>query len=426
MATIKTGQKRSLTFQIIKQANGVMVTGYPVTYYGQKAFTYNGTLYPLISKDELSLMNEANFTVRLLAFQNFVKLSEPGIDFSTDILAGFEASMTDLGDCPPPLDVTTTTSTAPPVTTTTTTLPRRSINISVSYGGTTGDTNGIEGEISVCSVLWNVPAYSDNITIATTSVASQSCMADFSNLVLKLLAIQQTAYIYYREVGDIEWIDISSNKYIVIPAISSLSVNLEVYISNVAKEIVCNHFELIKTDWEDNQKGYFDVMLCDGTETRLEVLNGNSMLVCLYDAIPVNPQDTVVILGPCPSPTTTVPPTTTTTTTTEPSGSITVDIINESTDMVITNFGIAGMSLTDANFPLSAGGGTTTGTYSQPGTFQAYVEVSSNLYGHKVTLTDGNGTVHCWQIMDDTSYTFENVVLQYGIPVTVRLLDGSC
>lgn len=298
MGYVNTGIKRSLTFQVIKQVNGVIVTGYPITYNGQQAFTYNGITYPLLSSPAFAIMSDADYNIRLNAFKAYVSTIEPGINFDTDIAVGYEPVKTDLGDCPPPAEVTTTTTTAG-VTSTTTTLARRDINISLSYGGESGATNGVQGEISVCGILFNVPVYTTNTNINTTGLASQSCLVDLSALILKINAIQENAFIYYRAVGESNWNDISTSKYIVIPQNGTTTVNLEIFVSNVAKELDCRYFVLTKTDWEDNQRGLFDVVLCDGTQITLEVTDGQPMFVCLHAAIPVNNEDTAEAIMDC-------------------------------------------------------------------------------------------------------------------------------
>lgn len=77
-----TGKKRSLTVMITKTLAGEIVAGYPKTYYGAQAFTWNGTVYETIDSTRLATMKEADYTARLTNFQAWVQNQETGLNIT--------------------------------------------------------------------------------------------------------------------------------------------------------------------------------------------------------------------------------------------------------------------------------------------------------------------------------------------------------
>lgn len=300
MATANTGLKRSLTIDVVKEVNGVVVTGYPKYYYGQLQFIYNGITYPAISNPTFALMTEADYTARLNAFKLYVASLEPGINFATDVVAGFEPTKTDLADCPldveaPPQETTTTT------TTTVDTTPRRTINVNMTFDAGSGLTDGMSGETVVCGVSFAMGSYVKVKAISTTSLAAYTCIVDMTGVIAKLAGVQlTTTYIYYRYTGDTDWINIMEDKYVVIPVNGTVTVNLEVLVTDRLVTLVCDQWLLTKTV-DDATKGLFNTMSCSGMLLPLEVQYGNPVTMCLHDAIPVNPVDTAESLGDCPT-----------------------------------------------------------------------------------------------------------------------------
>jgi len=304
MGYINTGLKRSLTFQVTKEVNGSIL--YTHDYNGQLAGTYNGHVYALLPSSPpanpcLALLSAADYETRLYDFKISVATLEPGIDFTSDIVAGFEPTKTDLGDCPIPVVSTTSTTIGGTTSTTTTTQnPRRNINVTLSYGGTAGTDNGIAGEVIVCGSYFNVAPYMKTTqNINTTGLVTNMCAVDLSNIIMYLSAMAQAAYIYFRHVGDSDWEDISASKYGAILVSGNATVNVEVLVQDTPMALSCNYFKLTKTDWGDNQRALFDVINCTGDASTMELPDNEEVLVCLHDAIPVNSEDTAVIIMNC-------------------------------------------------------------------------------------------------------------------------------
>lgn len=70
-----TGKKRSLTISVTKTLAGVVVTGYPKTYYGLQAFGIYGAITP----DQMSLMSVNAYEDRLSSFIAHVQAQESGL-----------------------------------------------------------------------------------------------------------------------------------------------------------------------------------------------------------------------------------------------------------------------------------------------------------------------------------------------------------
>ncbi|HBX45567.1 hypothetical protein [Limibacterium fermenti] len=75
-------KKRSLTLKVTKTLSGDMAEGYPRTYYGMQAFSYNGTDYPAIDAETFSMMAVSLYQSRLSAFIAYVELQEFGLNIS--------------------------------------------------------------------------------------------------------------------------------------------------------------------------------------------------------------------------------------------------------------------------------------------------------------------------------------------------------
>lgn len=74
-----TGFKRSLTLSVSKTLAGVVAQGYPKTYRGMDAFTYQSIEYKAISSELLSTMPVETFENRVIAFKKYVETQEPGL-----------------------------------------------------------------------------------------------------------------------------------------------------------------------------------------------------------------------------------------------------------------------------------------------------------------------------------------------------------
>lgn len=120
------------------------------------------------------------------------------------------------------------------------------------------------------------------------------------------------------------------------------------------------------------------------------------------------------------APITTLPPTTI-----APTNDVIVT--NNSTVKVLSFVVVSGGNLPGATFPVAINGGTTSGTIPTSGTYDMDVEVDLSAAGYKVTLTDSNGAIQCWNIDGATTgHTFSGVVVNTTTPVTIVLADGAC
>lgn len=95
-----TGKQRSLTVVITKTIAGVLVEGYPRTYYGRDAFSFNGVNYLAILPELLATMPVATYEARLTAFQGYVESLELGLNLATDIVEGDEPYRNNITACP--------------------------------------------------------------------------------------------------------------------------------------------------------------------------------------------------------------------------------------------------------------------------------------------------------------------------------------
>ena len=69
-----TGKQRSLTITVNKTLAGVQVQGYPVTYYGRSAFSFNGNDYQTIDALKMTTMPVAEYQARLVDFKAYVEI----------------------------------------------------------------------------------------------------------------------------------------------------------------------------------------------------------------------------------------------------------------------------------------------------------------------------------------------------------------
>lgn len=74
-----TGFKRSMTLTVNKTLAGIMAQGYPKTFRGMDAFTYQATEYPTINSTLLATLPTEAFETRLAAFKKYVEIQEPGL-----------------------------------------------------------------------------------------------------------------------------------------------------------------------------------------------------------------------------------------------------------------------------------------------------------------------------------------------------------
>lgn len=237
MAYVNTGTKRSLTVMIIKEVNGVLVTGYPKTYNGQQQFVWNGVTYPFLNSQAFQLLSNADYELRLSAFKSYVASLEPGINFNTDTVAGYEPVITDLNDCPPTPGVSTTTTTG---ASTTTTLPNvGQMNIIINWGGPTGELNGLEGEGRTCSIPFSiVNPYTNLVYIRDISLPYDTpCEINIRNISSKINNLFINDFRYWKLSEDTEWIDFTGEDFftVMLPLEGGNPVlNIDILITNVA------------------------------------------------------------------------------------------------------------------------------------------------------------------------------------------------
>jgi len=96
----QTGMERSMTVAITKMIGGVMQPGYPATYQGRNAFSFNSIDYAAIDVTTMTSMSVLDYNERLTAFQSYVEAREVGLHFATDVVPGFEAYKENLTSCP--------------------------------------------------------------------------------------------------------------------------------------------------------------------------------------------------------------------------------------------------------------------------------------------------------------------------------------
>lgn len=70
---------RSLTVVIAKTVANELAEGYPRTYYGRSAFTWNSVYYQPLTDEELSVMSVNSYVTRLNAFKAYVESQEAGL-----------------------------------------------------------------------------------------------------------------------------------------------------------------------------------------------------------------------------------------------------------------------------------------------------------------------------------------------------------
>jgi hypothetical protein len=216
---------------VIKEINGIPPTGYPKTYNGQLSFTYGGVTYPVLSESEFAMLSEADYIIRLNAFKLYVSSFEPGINFDTDIVPGFEPYIEDLVDCPLPVATTTTTES---MTTTTTSLPIAIINAIVTFSGEASEINGMEGTILACGTPFTVEPYTSMYVFNSESLLDRICVLDFNNLIAKIDGELIPIWTYYKMSGEVDWI--------LFDGIINLNISSET--TNIDIEVLISDIEL--------------------------------------------------------------------------------------------------------------------------------------------------------------------------------------
>lgn len=234
MPYINTGIKRSLTIEITKESDGVILLSYPKTYNGQLEFTFNSVIYYTLTDNEFANLSEGDYLIRLDAFKAFVKLLEPSIDFTTDVISGYESSIQDSITCPPPVTTTTTTATTTTTSTTTTATPPPSLNIIVAYEGVAGITNGLDGIVNVCSQLFTINPYATNYVINTQINYNVPCVLDFTALLTRVNGNTVSKHTYYRNSNTSPWIDTNDTHLVYVTIPTGFPVfNIEVLVSAI-------------------------------------------------------------------------------------------------------------------------------------------------------------------------------------------------
>lgn len=102
MATyVYTGDARRTTCKVTRSTDGVLDAGYPKTYYIYNSFTdpLDSTVFAALTLLEFSRLSDANYATRLAAFYRYVESVNAGLDTSTDLVAGYEPTVTDAAVC---------------------------------------------------------------------------------------------------------------------------------------------------------------------------------------------------------------------------------------------------------------------------------------------------------------------------------------
>lgn len=254
MSYIKTGLKRSLTASVSKEVNGSIVTGYPRVYNGQTnpvtinlvpaavSALYNQTLYPTITSDQLGQLSDADYAARLTAFKAYISSIEAGINFSTDIIAGFEPVVTDMIDCLPPVDAPTTTVYAGSSTTSTTQTPttqsHATLNINILYGGTSGVNSGFSGTVVVFENNFNTTnPYQTSMYITTSVLYNILGHVVLDGLLTKVAGSLVADFKYWKLSSSSTWINFTSLGEFNLNIPSEVStVDIDILITNIALE----------------------------------------------------------------------------------------------------------------------------------------------------------------------------------------------
>ena len=95
---MNTGYERSLTLTIRKYIADIIVEGYPVTYQGREAFTFNSVSYPAITVAQMATIPVGDYEARLADFKAYVEQQE--IDLDIDGSSTNPARRENLGACP--------------------------------------------------------------------------------------------------------------------------------------------------------------------------------------------------------------------------------------------------------------------------------------------------------------------------------------
>lgn len=98
---IYTGDARRTTCKVSRSTDGVLDTGYPVTYYIYNSFTdpSDSVVYPAITLVTFAQMSDTDYQTRLAAFYKYIEDENPGLDTEDDLIAGYEPEVEDSPTC---------------------------------------------------------------------------------------------------------------------------------------------------------------------------------------------------------------------------------------------------------------------------------------------------------------------------------------
>ena len=340
MAYYNTGVKRSLIIEVSKETDGALLLGYPKTYNGQASFTYGNTTYLQLTDLAFSVMSEEDYLARLDDFKSYITLLEPSIDFTTDVVTGYESSIQDGTTCPPPTTTTTSTTTST-TSTTTTTMAVPTLNVTVTFNGDSGITNGMEGVVNVCGTNFNINAYALTYLINTQILFDTVCVVDFTQLLARINGNSVTRYTYYRTNNTGSWVSTQGTDLVYITIPSGFPVfNIEVLLTPVAittttstttttvpqvttTTTTSSQEECINVTLEsnDSEVATFTYTPCGGSQILHEVPPYEVQLLCVSEATISSPNGVITIIESC------VGGQVSTTTTTSPSTLSTVTVI---------------------------------------------------------------------------------------------------
>lgn len=109
MADSNTGRKRSLTVTITKRSNGNVVGGYPKTYEGKNAFTWDGVTYPTLTGSTFGRLSYEDYIIRLEDYKQYVQSLESGLDINRDLDPNAQPCINGDGESPCLIDICSTT-----------------------------------------------------------------------------------------------------------------------------------------------------------------------------------------------------------------------------------------------------------------------------------------------------------------------------
>lgn len=98
---VYTGDARRTTCKVTRATDGVLDSGYPVTYYIYDTFTdpSDSTVYAALTIVEFAQLSDTDYQTRLIAFYKYLEDENAGLDTVGDLTAGYEPEVSSAPTC---------------------------------------------------------------------------------------------------------------------------------------------------------------------------------------------------------------------------------------------------------------------------------------------------------------------------------------